>query len=60
MQIHLIAYLLLVVYAWKGSRATYALSGLFITLQLVAQSWVLLSGLARPTMFTYYAFTFDM
>lgn len=60
MQIHLVAYVLLVVYAWRGSRATYIVSGLFIALQLVAQSVVLLSGLARPTMFTYYAFTFDM
>ncbi len=60
MQLHLVAYVLLVVYAKKGSKLTYITSGLFIGLHLVALSGTVLSGWARPIIFQHGAFSFDV
>lgn len=60
MQIHLVAYVLLVIYASRGSRATYIASVLFISLQFAALAGTLLSGWARPVLFHHYPFTLDI
>ncbi len=60
MQIHLIAYVLLVVYAKKGSRMTFIVSSLFIGFQFLVTTAVFLTGFARPMFPHFLPFSLDM